>query len=196
MYSWRSLLFLLFTVSFLPGLLGATPPKKPKVKPEVQFTTELRKKMKSIRVEKGRWKMIILHHSGLANGNAASYDRAHRERGMENGLAYHFLIGNGVDSADGKIEIGSRWIKQIKGGHVRSDAVNEVAIGICLVGNFEVTKPTRKQLLALSELIEYLKTEVVGGKVKLLSHGESHPGHTKCPGKHFPMKRLHRLHGK
>jgi hypothetical protein len=42
-------------------------------------------------------------YSAIKDGNAASYDRAHRRRGMENGLAYHFVIGNGVDSGDGEI---------------------------------------------------------------------------------------------
>ena len=59
------------------------------------------------------------------------------ENGMQNGLAYHFVIGNGTDTQDGQIEMGSRWLKQLQGGHVKNHYINEVGIGICLVGNFK-----------------------------------------------------------
>ena len=65
------------------------------------------------------------------------FDASHRKRGMQNGLAYHFVIGNGTDTQDRQIEMGSRWLKQLQGGHVKNHYINEVGIGICLVGNFE-----------------------------------------------------------
>src|SRR2546422_5378948 len=110
----------------------------------VRFTSAVRERTKELSVSSGRWQWIVGHHSAIKNGNATIYDRAHRQRGMENGLAYHFVIGNGIDSGDGEIEIGHRWIKQLKGGHVHREDINEVGIGICLVGNFEETRPTRK----------------------------------------------------
>jgi N-acetyl-anhydromuramyl-L-alanine amidase AmpD len=114
---------------------------------------------------------------------------------MENGLAYHFVIGNGVDSGDGEIEIGPRWTKQLLGGHVRRDAVNSVGIGICLVGNFEKTRPTVKQMLAFRELVDYLRSDVVGTKVRFAVHKEIDPGRTACPGRFFPTEQMHRLYG-
>jgi N-acetyl-anhydromuramyl-L-alanine amidase AmpD len=114
---------------------------------------------------------------------------------MENGLAYHFVIGNGLDAKDGKIEIGPRWLKQLKGGHVHREEINEAGIGICLVGNLEETKPTRNQMLALQELIEYLRSEVVGKGIRFAVHREIDPNHTVCPGRHFPVTKLHRLYG-
>jgi hypothetical protein len=138
----------------------------------------------------------VAHHSGIAYGNAAIYDRQHRERGMENGLAYHFLIGNGIDSEDGEIEIGSRWLKQLKGGHVHREEINEVGIGICMVGNFEETRPTRNQVLAFRELVDYLRSEVVGKKIRFAVHREIDPDRTVCPGRHFPVAKMHRLYGK
>jgi len=39
-----------------------------------------------------RWKNIVVHHSATANGNAAIFDRYHRDRRrMEYGLGYHFI---------------------------------------------------------------------------------------------------------
>lgn len=166
-----------------------------RAKPKPRFTVPVRARVKNVKVRKGRWTTLIVHHSGIRSGNAMTYDREHRRRGMENGLAYHFVIGNGVDSGDGEIEVGSRWMRQIKGGHVRSDQINEVAIGICLVGNFDQVRPTPNQVAALKELVTYLRNEVVGSRIKFQAHREAHPGHTACPGRHFPLKEMHRLFG-
>lgn len=141
-----------------------------------------------------RWRHIILHHSATASGNAAVFDRYHRERRhMENGLAYHFIIGNGSQSADGQVEVGSRWTRQINGGHVRSLALNENSIGICLVGNFEVTSPTRKQVAACIELVGFLKLKLLGDRPDILFHRELHGEHTLCPGRNFPANQFARF---
>jgi len=190
------LLLVLHAVSGPAGLAaehGTKAARSVHAEPVVRYTKHVREVTKEIKVEKGKWTMIICHHSGLKNGNAKTYEREHRRRGMENGLAYHFLIGNGVDSGDGEIEIGSRWLKQIKGGHVRSDELNEKAIGICLVGNFEEQRPTKKQVAALRELLLYLRDEVVANKLQFSIHTEADPNHTVCPGKHFPTKAMRRL---
>lgn len=141
-----------------------------------------------------RWQNIILHHSATAMGNAAIFDRYHRQqRHMENGLAYHFIIGNGTDSRDGEIEVGGRWERQIQGGHVRSLAYNENSIGICLVGDFEKTKPTSKQLAAALELVEFIKRSLLNGKPRLYLHRELKGEHTLCPGRNFPSSQFRSL---
>ncbi|MEO7675218.1 MAG: peptidoglycan recognition family protein [Verrucomicrobiota bacterium] len=153
----------------------------------------VRKKTRALSVKPGRWKWIVVHHSAIKFGNAAIYDRAHRKRGMENGLAYHFVIGNGIDSGDGEIEIGNRWLKQLDGGHVHRDEINKIGIGICLVGDFEQRKPTARQILALRELVEYLRSEVAS-KIRFAVHKEIDLRHTNCPGRYFPAAQLHRFY--
>lgn len=138
------------------------------------------------------WRYIVAHHSAIERGNAAIYDRAHRRRGMEHGLAYHFVIGNGQDSGNGEIEIGNRWLRQLHGGHVRKAYVNEHGIGICLVGNFENHAPTQKQKTALIGLVNYLNTEVISRKTQFAVHKEIDRNHTVCPGRHFPISEMHR----
>ena len=98
-----------------------------------------------IKIQREKWQRIVVHHSAIKYGNVEKYDAAHRLRGMQNGLAYHFLIGNGIDAGDGEIEIGPRWQKQQAGGHVKNHLINQTAIGICLIGNFEKTHPSRKR---------------------------------------------------
>ena len=116
-------------------------------------------------------------------------DRVHREeRNMENGLAYHFVIGNGKGMGNGEIFIGDRWQKQINGGHLKSAWKNEISIGICLVGNFENQAPSKSQLDALEGLIRYLMKRTEVHHTGITTHTLIHPNHTLCPGRHFPAE--------
>ena len=144
-----------------------------------------------IKIQRERWQRIVVHHSAIKYGNVEKYDAAHRLRGMQNGLAYHFLIGNGIDAGDGEIEIGPRWQKQQPGGHVKNHLNNQTAIGICLIGNFEKTHPSRKQLAAFTQLMDWLQRVALGKKVHFAGHRELKGEQTVCPGKHFPLARMH-----
>ena len=149
-------------------------------------------------VTRGRWRYIVVHNSGTKQGNAAAFDHYHRVvRKMPNGLAYHFVIGNGTSTKLGAIEIGNRWHRQIQGGHVHSDYLNNIAIGICLVGDFNNEQVRKGQLDALEELITYLRHKV--GKIQgqaavVRAHREINPPQwpTDCPGNEFPYAWLHR----
>lgn len=136
------------------------------------------------------WEYIVGHHSGVHQGNARIYDRFHKRK-MPNGLAYHFVIGNGTNSGNGEIEIGDRWLQQLQGGHVRTHRINEIGIGICLVGNFEERRPSSAQIAAFSELVNYLKFDLLGGRCKFAVHKEVDGNHTLCPGRYFPTARMH-----
>lgn len=149
-------------------------------------------------VMKRRWRYIVVHNSGTRQGNAKAFDYYHRYvRKMPNGMAYQFVIGNGASSGDGEIEIGNRWRRQINGGHVHSDYLNHISLGICLVGDFNRDKPTKRQLEALDELIRYLRGRVgkTDGKVAIVrAHRQINPPRwpTDCPGNRFPYSWLGR----
>ena len=147
-------------------------------------------------VKRGRWQYIIIHNSGTRQGNARVFDNYHRKvRRMKNGLAYHFVIGNGTSSGDGEIEVGSRWTRQINGGHVASDYLNNISIGICFVGDYNRDRPTEAQLAALEELVRYLRARVgkTKGRVSIVrAHREINPRPTDCPGNRFPYRWMHR----
>jgi len=150
-------------------------------------------------VKRRRWQFIVVHNSGTRQGNARVFDYYHRHvRRMQNGLAYHFVIGNGTSTGNGQVEVGERWRRQINGGHVHSDYLNNISLGICLVGDFNRGQPTRAQLDACEELIRYLrercgKTE--RGTIPVRPHREINPPRwpTDCPGDDFPYSWFRRF---
>ena len=133
------------------------------------------------------WQWIVIHHSATRAGNAEVFDSAHRARGMINGLAYHFVIDNGTDGkADGFIETGARWIKQMHGGHCRQAYINEQGIGVCLVGDFSRDQPTGKQMDSLVILVRGLQEQFHIPDDHVLGHGEVIGEFSECPGRDFP----------
>ena len=159
--------------------------------PRDALLDEVKAATASLKIQRGRWRYVVAHHSAIEQGNAKAYDAAHRRRGMENGLAYHFVIGNGRDSPEGAIEIGPRWLEQRDGGHVRNTTYNTRGIGICLVGNFENRRPSEKQLESFIALVDWLRDSApLGAKPKFTVHRWVDRNHTVCPGKFFPYTRL------
>jgi len=150
-------------------------------------------------VKRRRWQFIVVHNSGTRQGNARAFDYYHKHvRRMQNGLAYHFVIGNGTSTGNGQVEVGDRWRRQINGGHVHSDYLNNISLGICLVGDFNRDQPTRAQLEACEELIRYLRQRCGGtgrGAIPVKPHREINPPRwpTDCPGDDFPYSWFRRF---
>jgi N-acetylmuramoyl-L-alanine amidase len=171
-------------------------------RPDVAYhylTRSVRSEIDRAPVLRRRWQFIVVHNSGTRQGSARIFDYYHRHvRRMRNGLAYHFVIGNGTSTGDGQIEVGDRWRRQINGGHVHSDYLNNIALGICLVGDFNRDQPTRRQLEACEELINYLRKRC--GKIDahyavVRPHREVNPPQwaTDCPGDAFPYSWFRRF---
>ena len=165
------------------------PPKTASKKESSQtLPASVRRAVTSAKVKPGRWKYIVIHHSGVNTGTVAGMDRYHREvRHMENGLAYHFVIGNSHGLGDGEIGVGSRWTRQLDGGHLISEKQNKVAIGICLVGNFDKSKPTKKQMDRLIALVRAIMVRCKLDPSAIKTHQQINIVHTRCPGTHFPL---------
>lgn len=139
-----------------------------------------------------RWKTIVIHHSATNDGGAATFDKFHRDKGWDE-LGYHFVIGNGSDTPDGFIEVGSRWHKQKHGAHCKTpdNYFNDHGIGICLVGDFTRTRPTVRQMESLTRLTRFLTGACKIPQNQVTTHGAvTHK--TACPGKHFPLGALQR----
>ena len=168
-------------------------PRKP-APPEWRFVTPVRAQIDGPKNRLRDWEYIVIHHSGTSGGSARIFDYYHtEERGMENGMAYHFVIGNGTDSGDGQIEVGNRWKKQLQGGHLASETLNEIAIGVCLVGDFSRSRVGPRQTAALIELVQYLRRMMPENRLKFRLHREINTRPTECPGRFFPGKAIREL---
>ncbi|MCC8166753.1 MAG: peptidoglycan recognition protein family protein [Planctomycetes bacterium] len=152
----------------------------PAVRPELAWR---------VRATPGRWRNIVVHHTATKTGSAESIDRYHREvNKWENGLGYHFIIGNGHGMADGEVAMSRRWREQLDGAHVRmkgSGKANSWCIGIALVGNFEEEVASPRQLAALRGLLAFLLQEYGIKNEEIVGHGQVAVNYTACPGKLF-----------
>jgi LysM repeat protein len=153
----------------------------------VQLPRSIQRAIDRADVKPGRWQYIVLHHSGVDTGTVRSMDHYHREvRHMENGLAYDFVIGNGSGMGDGEVAVGPRWTRQLDGGHLASEAQNKIALGICLVGNFEEHLPSARQIQNLRALVEALMARCRLTPSAVKTHQQINIVHTRCPGARFP----------
>ncbi len=129
---------------------------------------------------------LVVHHSATATGNARVFRALHRAVNGWADIGYHFVIGNGTLSADGEIEPGRPlWAV---GAHAREH--NSDSIGICLVGNFCQTSPTRKQMASLTDLLTKLLEDFSLTRSEILLHRDVPGCRTECPGDNLTEKEI------
>lgn len=175
-----------------PSPTHDTPVRRPVVtkrKPQVRSESNW---LPAGRPISSRWETIVIHHSATRRGGAASFDRNHQDKGWDE-LGYHFVIGNGTDTPDGMVEVGSRWRKQKHGAHCKTpdNYYNEHGIGICLVGDFTRSGPTRAQLRSLVRLVAFLMRACDLPPSKVTVHSAV-TKKTACPGTRFSLAGLRR----
>jgi len=136
-----------------------------------------------------RTKRIVIHHS--ASDLKTTIEDIHRWHLEKNwaGIGYHYVI-----YPDGTIYRGRpEWAR---GAHAWQDEKHEAntnGLGICLIGNFEIGKPTEEQINSLVWLIHDIWNRYPG--IQVIGHKDVMP--TACPGKNFPWEELkERLEGK
>ncbi len=157
--------------------------------PEFALESRTMTVLKRVAVTSKKWRSVVIHHSAMPVGTLKGMDNYHRHnRRMENGLAYHFVIGNGRGIQDGRVEVGNRWRKQLDGGHLHNINQNRSSIGICLVGNFQRSLPTKKQMASLNALVDYLLDRCRLPSSSVKTHREVNEVPTICPGAKFPEK--------
>jgi hypothetical protein len=100
-----------------------------------------------------RWNWIYIHHSKTADGDAVSL--AH-----DDGLCDHFVIGNGGGCVDGEIQMTQTWNRQESITHPPAGvSIKPGCISICVVGDFDSTRPTPTQQRRLLQLVGTLQTK-------------------------------------
>ena len=142
-----------------------------------------------------RWKHIVIHHSAGDYGTIEFLQEVHRDRQGDDpidAIPYHYVIGNGNGLGMG--EIASDWRREfdIWGAHVSASNMqrNLLGLGICLVGNFEVSDVPAPQFEALASLTKSLMQHYDIAPESVEFHGRIHGESTKCPGERFPYERF------
>lgn len=117
---------------------------------------------------------IIIHHSAAnATQTVKSIEDYHISLGWE-GVGYQYLITNKGEVYKGRPET-------YHGAHVSEKGINKKSIGICLIGNFDIDKPTGSQVLSLIGLMKDILKRYPSIKVKY--HRDFNP--KSCPGKNI-----------
>lgn len=137
--------------------------------------------------------LLVVHHTAVAvagdKRNGAEKVRAiYQYHALNRGwgdVGYHYLIDE-----DGQVYEGKAGGKYVVGGHAYCNNVN--TIGVVLLGNFEVEKPSQDQMRGLQWLLDELANEYdVDVEDNATYHGETYSspilGHgdllsTSCPG--------------
>ncbi len=139
-----------------------------------------------LKVMANAWQRVILHGSGTRAGNANLLDRYHRDvHRRSDGLAYHFVIGNGSQSADGQVEASERWLAGRGAADAEGIGLSE-SISVCLVGDFNAQAPSLAQLEALDELLDYLAVKL--GSLPVTTHQHITGSDASCLGSQFPTE--------
>lgn len=134
---------------------------------------------------KKRWTHIILHHSLTEDGQTVNWQAIRnyhvntlgwRDIGYHWGIewihrGYEVLMGRPMDQA---------------GAHTLG--MNDKAIGICVVGNFDVQYPREEMFARLVPLIRWLMDvySIPPGKIQ----GHRDYSEKSCPGKNFNIDDL------
>ena len=135
-------------------------------------------------VTAGRWRYIYIHHSRTPAGTAATVTAD------EGGPCDHFVIGNGDGCVDGEIQLTQQWTQQLSITHPPGGVthVDPSCISICLIGDFDRTRPTATQARRLTELVATLQTRlhISAGHVLTIDQPASSAG----IGHRFPLTSL------
>ncbi|HWB19361.1 MAG TPA: peptidoglycan recognition family protein, partial [Phycisphaerales bacterium] len=117
------------------------------------------------------WSGIVIHHLGEPAGDPESINQRHKSLGFD-GLAYHFLIGNGNGLGDGVVHVGYRWVEQKPGLKLNAKGVSDSdhLIHICLIGNGDRHEFTTRQVATLTNLVQRLQRSlhIPAGRVMLM----------------------------
>ncbi|MGI8603883.1 MAG: N-acetylmuramoyl-L-alanine amidase [Verrucomicrobiales bacterium] len=115
----------------------------------------MREKIDAALVGGRRWREILIVGSECSAGNAKSLNSYHLKAHDDDGLKWHFVVGNGSLSRNGEIEVGPRWDRQVPAGSGSVDSLE-----IALIGELSDGWPTQKQADAVAELVDYLQAKV------------------------------------
>ena len=133
-------------------------------------------------------KYIIIHHSLTKDGKVVDWnairDYHMKEQGWKD-IGYHY----GIERIGEKYAILTGRAENETGAHTSQNKMNFQSLGICMVGNFDLTRPPEPAFKLLVDLCIGLcrKYDIPVENIK--AHRD-YASYKTCPGKMFPMAEL------
>lgn len=131
---------------------------------------------------------IVIHHSLTADSSTVSWGAIRKYHINNNGfkeIGYHAgieLVGDYYEILIGRLE-------NENGAHCPQSGMNRVGIGICCVGNFDVTLPPKEQWEKCLLLCRSIMARYGIPRENVLGHNELNPAKS-CPGKLWDMNKF------
>ena len=128
---------------------------------------------------------IMMHCSATKDSGTVSWQairRYHIETKHWRDIGYHF----GVELVNTEYEILVGRMPGEKGAHCPLQDMNEKAVGICVVGDFDLVEPSRVQWHLAARIVRYLRLLLGIPVENVIGHREIDP-HKTCPGLRFDM---------
>ena len=125
------------------------------------------------------WKSIVIHHSLTADGLEVSWNAIreyHKSLGW-NDIGYHA----GIEMAEDRIEYQTGRALDMQGAHTLG--MNDKAIGICVVGNFDILPPTPRHYFLLACLCRAFQNRF-GILIQDINFHRDY-ANKSCPGRKF-----------
>lgn len=134
---------------------------------------------------------IMIHHSLTKDSQTVSWgairDYHTKELGWQD-IGYHYgveLVGDNYEILKGRTLLE-------RGAHCKEENMNELAVGICVVGNYDLTPPPNLALLKLLDLIRELRYLYRIPTERIVAHRD-YAKYKSCPGTLWPMVALKEL---
>lgn len=140
------------------------------------------------------WSSIVIHASGTPAASVQSLDRSSQAMGLDS-MPYHFVIGNGLDAADGSVSAGQRWHNQRtgvqtatrpEGSQPDSAWFDAHAVSICLAGNGDRRPFSAAQIEALVRAVQELQRAYGIADTAVFLHSDLSA--VSDPGSYFPRE--------
>jgi N-acetyl-anhydromuramyl-L-alanine amidase AmpD len=165
---------------------------------------ELAKRLLMTRDDYRMWQWIVIHHSATRDQKTNDWETIRRwhtgEHPQSNlrwkDIGYHF----GVEREDKKIKLRKGRDLRTIGAHAGSGnkMFNQFGLGVCIIGNFDTTKPDDELIDTAAKLCHQLCYMFDIPYNNIIGHREVYKyfqmdQQKTCPGTNFDMARFRKL---
>jgi N-acetylmuramoyl-L-alanine amidase len=135
-----------------------------------------------------RWQYVMIHHSLTKDGQTVSWQAIRRYHTQDLGwrdIGYHY----GLEDINGQYEVLVGRDLNTTGAHCKEAEMNEKAIGVCLVGNFDEELPSIGIIDRALRFVSGL-TLILDVPIRNVIAHRDFATYKSCPGTRFNMEKF------